>query len=420
MLSIQDDFQKIVDNPSKLDGIGEVITRISHEITDETDYNFFVALVGMLIGENILQNVVEDDSIPSRSIDQLNQSISQYAQCITSLTSDNGFKQHATEFGRAYRNVLLAKKRPEIKEGNFFRYYEGTEDRPVFIKTTGDKDARFLDVDLIFSGTEASRKFMAAFVQLIAKAITKHKVTKLCFVEKRKGPLGTLLMLSEVVNRTGVPAFIYRADYMEKIGRIKGSPPLKGENIGIIYDAAFSGAGLEEVIEYIHQSFESKVCFAAVAIEYDAGANSRLLNNTGVELISLVEMNNIDNFDVNNAGFSKNECSGTFERSMNALREEVYLKLSYPDEVHGLIKVLLNNKIPHASYYGDIFATSIADKSRLEELGFKFEIVSLMNLSNLSLAERNALKGESRSHWLSTRDSAISELLSKYGAEQCK
>jgi hypothetical protein len=105
------------------------------------------------------------------------------------------------------------------------------------------------------------------------------------------------------------------------------------------------------------------------------------------------------------------------DKHADPLVEEVYFKLANANKGREFFKALLSHRIPHTSYYGNIFATSIADKSRLEGLGFKFEMATLVNLGNLSLRERNGLKDESRRHCLATRDQAISELIARYGQE---
>ncbi len=100
------------------------------------------------------------------------------------------------------------------------------------------------------------------------------------------------------------------------------------------------------------------------------------------------------------------------------LREEVYFRLKNEEQMSDFGRALFRNKIPHASYYKNIFATSLEDKAFLESLGFEFEPVEVVRLSFLSLEERNAIKKRAREHLRAKRDKAIEELLRKYNPNE--
>ena len=96
--------------------------------------------------------------------------------------------------------------------------------------------------------------------------------------------------------------------------------------------------------------------------------------------------------------------------------EEFYFKLKEEEKIPELIGFLIHNRIPHNSYCNDVFSIPKQFLRNLENSGFEFQRAKVINLSDLSLEERNAIKMKSRVYWRENCDKAIDKLLSEYGS----
>jgi hypothetical protein len=96
-------------------------------------------------------------------------------------------------------------------------------------------------------------------------------------------------------------------------------------------------------------------------------------------------------------------------------KRESYFKLKDEGQTDAFLKTLFENRVPHESFPDDTFSISLEDKERFEQLGFHLEEAEFINLSTLSLGDRNAFKEDGRQHCLANRGQAIKELLKKYG-----
>ncbi|MFH1956257.1 MAG: hypothetical protein ABIJ28_01245 [Patescibacteria group bacterium] len=84
-------------------------------------------------------------------------------------------------------------------------------------------------------------------------------------------------------------------------------------------------------------------------------------------------------------------------------------------QLDAFIDILFKNEMPFESLPNDIFSISLKDKEQFEQLGFQLEEAEIVNLSTLSLKERNAIKEKCRQNWLANKDEAIKKFLKKYG-----
>ena len=402
-MDLQKELHEILENPNDLSLIGDITHRLSYEaVKAQTGLDFSQALIAKVLLENLMQNLLEDDCFPSDILDDMRSCIHNFASCLISLGSGNGFKDKAEAFGSLYKKILLSKKRPEISNGGPLSYYLGTPNSLLIVKNLDDKDVVFLDTDLIFEKVPSSRSFMYKFIGMIRNAVAKHNVNRLCFIEKRKGPLGTILMVSKVVNEVGIPAFIYRTPYLENIGRIKGVKPDAADNIGIIYDAAITGGGIEEVALHLKDEFLCNVSFAAVVIDYDDGAGDRL-SKIGVELMSLAKKQ-----ELGRSQPSEKPACGL------SSSETTYFRLKDPQQKEALIKTLFSEKMDFTPYPQRIYAVSCEDRLRLEKLGFILENAQVIDLSKLPQAERNAIRQRCRANALARSKEGLAKLREKY------
>jgi len=402
-MDIQKELNGIMGNPGDLSLIGEIAHRLSYEVvTSETGFEFSHGLIVKVLLENLMQNVLEDDSFPVHLLNDIENCIHNLASSLISLGNGNGFKDKAGAFGALYKKILVNKKRPEISNGGLLSCYMGTKDSLLIVKSLDDKDVMFCDIDLIFEKVTSSRAFMSDFIEMIGNSITNHNVNRLCFVEKRKGPLGTILMLSQIVNEVETPAFIYRTSYLENIGRIKGAQPGVMDNIGIIYDAAISGGGIEEVALHLQEGFGCKVSFAAVVIDYDDGAYDRL-SKIGVELMSFSKKHELGRprvLETTSCGPSSTQIT--------------YFRLKDPSQEPSLIKTLFSEKLKFEPYPRKVYATSCEVRTKLERLGFTFEDIEVVDMSSLPQSERNAIRERCRSNALARSKEGIAKLRAKY------
>ena len=71
---------------------------------------------------------------------------------------------------------------------------------------------------------------------------------------------------------------------------------------------------------------------------------------------------------------------------------EIYFKLKRPGQKQDFIQVLFRERIPHSSFYKDYFSTQQKFIDVLLKEGIEIEIVTPVNLGELSLEARNTIK----------------------------
>lgn len=416
-------LRQLSDDPADLSTIGDMTIPLSHHlIYFDDDWRFFRGFLAKLIGDNILANFLEDDSIPKDRVSDLMDSVKEFALSMLADNGNgtnghaNGYKEHALKFAKKYRSLLQSKVEIEIAERGIYYISRGTEETPIFLKRISENTPWFIDTDIAFRNPKHAKELVHRFTDLIAEGVDRHQITKLCFVEKRKGPIGTLLMLSQIVADLDIPAFVYRSPYMDDLSRIKGARPQAHDVVGIVYDAANSGNGLLEVVNYLKAGknrTQCKVTFAAVVIDHQKEAVD-VLREAGVELVSLIKEGEIERLNNHRdipLEMGRRDTNRRIEKMPRELREETHFRLSNSQQKQAFIRELFSNGIPFASYYGGVYATSFADRRMLEIRGYRFETTAFVNLSSLSLEERNEYKRTSQDEWRSQRDEAIEELL---------
>jgi orotate phosphoribosyltransferase len=248
-------------------------------------------------GEDFLKNVIEDDVVDH---DALREALSSLGRYLEKQVKSPGSERESAEVGANYRRLLKSKKRPKERSIGDLDFYVKDEGREFIVKDIGDDYRYFLDLDEIFAEPDKATKVIREFSGLVDEMARKYDVNKLCFVEKRKGPLGAILMMSAIIDKTKLPAFIYRSSYLDDRSRIKGATPFPGDRVEIVYDAANTGGGLKEVIEDIDKVYGAKTEVCVVLYDQmrknkdGRMAKQALSEDCGVELVSLYNKNLVE------------------------------------------------------------------------------------------------------------------------------
>lgn len=107
-----------------------------------------------------------------------------------------------------------------------------------------------------------------AYASLIGEFVQENSVDKLCFVEKSVGPIGALGLMSTLVEKTGIPACVYRERYFADRGKISGSDIIPNSRLLLIYDLIVSGQGLRGVARNLKDHFEAEAVGAVVLFNF--------------------------------------------------------------------------------------------------------------------------------------------------------
>ena len=96
----------------------------------------------------------------------------------------------------------------------------------------------------------------------------ENGVAALCFVEKAVGPVGALGMISSLVSKVQLPAFVYRASYWSTRSKLVGCVPKPKTKIALVYDLFVTGDGIRQTSKDLYERFDLQVVAAVVLYSY--------------------------------------------------------------------------------------------------------------------------------------------------------
>src|SRR5258708_32981879 len=128
---------------------------------------------------------------------------------------------------------------------------------------------------------------------------------RLCFVEKREGPVGTLTLKDLLSLQTGIPAITVRlrSDIPNSVLKIKGTPAEGAsgcnvlrprERVLLVSDVATSGDTVLDAIKIVRDA-GGMVSVAAVLFDREEGAAMRL-RSAGVEVKTRNRRSEVERF----------------------------------------------------------------------------------------------------------------------------
>lgn len=142
----------------------------------------------------------------------------------------------------------------------------------------GSPSNYFFDADKMMSKPEYVEIISDYFAREIITIMTNNRIDKLAFIEKDVGTVGILPLMSLIISKTRVNAFIVRLRKQVSIGIFKyslGVEPHRGEVIAIVSDVATSGEGISAAADAIRKK-GALVPFAFVLYDREQGAKERL------------------------------------------------------------------------------------------------------------------------------------------------
>jgi len=108
-----------------------------------------------------------------------------------------------------------------------------------------------------------------AFEERLRHCQAEDGIGALCFVEKAVGPVGALGMISSLVSRLQIPAFVYRASYWSSRAKLAGCVPSPKTKIVLVYDLFVTGEGIRQTAKDLYERFDLHVVVAVVLYSYD-------------------------------------------------------------------------------------------------------------------------------------------------------
>lgn len=159
--------------------------------------------------------------------------------------------------------------------------------------TSGGRGHQFFDVDAVLTTPEGG----ALITNWISGKITElerkfGRPDKLIFIEKDSGPVGMVIAMTSIVEKTGIPGVVVRLRRKVLPGMIKQSPsaPLsEGETAIVVTDVTTSGRSAITTIDRIHEvlPFKTEIPYVLTVFDQNKGARAEL-GEKGIELISRV------------------------------------------------------------------------------------------------------------------------------------
>ena len=209
------------------------------------------------VAEEILQNTIEDDCV---NIEPIEQDISDlFASIAEGRPLSNKISQVMQQ---------IAKNRQEthrvaanLKNLSFIGFVP-KERLKTWVSSQQQFFVPILEESLAEPGYGPS--LTDAFADKLDQHKKKYKISTLCFVEKVAGPIGALAMLQSMVEKTGLPACIYREHYLAERTRFSGREPGPKDKVAIVYDLFVTGNGLKNVREALRHDYKCEAVSATV------------------------------------------------------------------------------------------------------------------------------------------------------------
>jgi len=243
--------------PKLMDLIDELQNSL-HEMDNPNDFGERYVL-GLIL-ERIVFNSVEDKYIPENNFRKVSDSI--YAAVKDILDKKEEMPRPIVNVLDAYKKEIVDKQLPVRKEIKI-----PLDGHSVICDVADLEGGEFrvssypfpyvINIDKNLSDPKRCKAVSNAFLKKIKEVDKRERIDKLCFVEKKKGPVGALPLLPLLVEKTGKKACIYRPHTDHKI-KFSGLPPEPGENICIVYDLVVSGDGIVDTANSIKRFIKNK------------------------------------------------------------------------------------------------------------------------------------------------------------------
>jgi len=267
--------------------LGKFNAEISHRLSEgkvsEKDYPQL--LIYKLLSEEILKNSFEDDSVDYKSLREV---ISLLGKSYSNIDKPEVWKKYLIEFGSAYRKLLKTKKhkRTDMIQGYPIYIYEKRSTGGSILLTSSTENLKFFpDMDLIFSDPEAAKRASQEYLSKINDLKKEKRIDRLCFIEKRKGSIGSLTLQPFLTSKTKIPSVIIRASYIDNFSKIKGMYPDVGNKVTLIYDLLNFGNGIAEAAEILKERYLCNLTDAIVFFDYEReGSKERLRDEYNIEV----------------------------------------------------------------------------------------------------------------------------------------
>ena len=148
----------------------------------------------------------------------------------------------------------------------------------------------FFNLDELLITPERVKIIGRAFVKQVEDAKEREGTNKLCFIEKPYGPIGAISLLPYLVEKTRLPAVIYRPLHWNFKSKITGSLS-KSDKLCLVYDLAMTGGALLDTISFFKKNYKGlEVVSSIVLYDYGMGAREKLWETYHTKLRPVIEL----------------------------------------------------------------------------------------------------------------------------------
>ncbi|MFH8120433.1 MAG: hypothetical protein QXS37_06530, partial [Candidatus Aenigmatarchaeota archaeon] len=263
-------------------------------IKDVQDFGLAYLLYLNLV--DILYNVIEENSIKRPFSTHLAKTIGYKFIQIHELKEsgrDNEVISPLIDIIKEYRQIIDQEYRiPKTEEVLSFRRKHisielSLRDHEYYV--AGYAYPIFFTLDDLLLNPQRNKMIKRAFTKEIKRSIEEEGVNKLCFIEKQFGPIGSITLLSSLVEKTNLPAVIYRPRHWNFKSKITGELA-NSDKICIVYDLSVTGGAIMDATNFLENNFPVKVTSAIVLYDYGFGAKEKLLKEYGVKLRPVIDL----------------------------------------------------------------------------------------------------------------------------------
>lgn len=267
----------------------------SKEIEDPINFHIIRSLDRIL--ETVFLETQEDASRNKEFMEDFSRMIGNFLIDIGECQVKNERLKKLSKFDRVVLSYLKKSGRPQVtkkflvKDNLNISYLEGNQQvamiwYPFFF---------LLDTEALRNPKEITQLYVDAVRELEEeKDIKFHRIA---FIEKKFGPIGSLLLCSSILSSLNKKGCIVRLRRENPDAKIIGDIPQNDENICILYDLVVTGREILESTNILRK-YSPNVDYCVVLYEYGKDGKEFLMSK-GISIRSILE----DNED----GFSKSE-----------------------------------------------------------------------------------------------------------------
>jgi len=264
-------------NPSNLEKYVEVLSDLQLSIFREDDPKVFgQKLITYLIMEYTLYNITEEDYCYKEDTDKVFKSLATALIDIHNghpIKLPKSYEKYFIEFKKAvWKNPLYTEEVTLPQHDNI--KVQKTDAFRGENRVSTSTSSFLLNMDFLFSNPLTLDKIMEKADKTIE--LIKGDFNKFCFIEKRKGPVGSPLAMGLFVQRYKIPAVIYRPRHLNPLACISGGELFPEDKLCLVYDISFSGDGLKEAAEQIRKGVGSETKHALVIADLQDKAEENL------------------------------------------------------------------------------------------------------------------------------------------------